>query len=64
MRSEVDETLRQQSERYAFRFTCEHCVHFDEARLSCAFGYPTEPHRALDLRVLRSLEFCKAFELG
>jgi hypothetical protein len=69
MRTAVDERLREESERFAFRFTCEHCAHW-EGDARCSLGYPSEPHRLIDLRSLvelgskRSIEFCKAFELA
>ena len=63
MRTRVDDALRAQSEQYAFRFTCEHCVHADEATGSCTLGYPSEPHRGVRLAERDDLEFCKYFEL-
>jgi hypothetical protein len=63
MRSQVDDELIFEAERYAFRFTCESCSHFDPERLACGEGYPTQPHRGVDLGRVGSLEFCKAFEL-
>ena len=63
MRSQVDDKLILEAERYAFRFTCEACTHFDPERLLCGEGFPTEPHQGIDLDRVKSLEFCKAFEL-
>lgn len=69
MRTVVDQRLCEESERFSFRFTCEHCAHWEnDAR--CSLGYPSEPHRLVELNRLielhgeRSIEFCKAFELG
>jgi len=62
MQSTVDDTLREESERFVFRFTCEHCVHYTGE--ACSLGYPVAPHREVDLRTRHSLEFCKSFELG
>jgi hypothetical protein len=42
-------TLRQQIDRFSFRFTCDDCAHFarrDDDDGVCAHGYPTEEHRA------------------
>jgi hypothetical protein len=64
MQSRVDDKLISESERYAFRYGCESCSHFDPERLTCGEGYPTQPHRGIDLGRIESLEFCKAFELG
>jgi hypothetical protein len=59
----VDERLRREAERFALRFSCEHCAHFDVARQRCANGYPTEAHRGVDLGSRTELVFCKEFEL-
>jgi hypothetical protein len=64
MRSQVDDKLIREAERYAFRFCCEACSHFDAERVMCGEGYPTQPHHRIDLNLVKSLEFCKAFELG
>lgn len=63
MQSNVDETLVNESERYRFRFTCEHCVHFADGERTCTLGYPVEPHHLVDLRSVKSVQFCKLFEL-
>lgn len=62
--SRVDERLRAEAERFALRFGCESCVHFDPERRLCGNGYPTAPHFGVDLARTESLEFCKEFELG
>ncbi len=31
--------------RFALRFCCEECGHFDGARARCAHGWPTDLHR-------------------
>lgn len=59
----VDERLRREAERFALRFCCEDCAHFAPERRACGNGYPTEPHRAVELRARTALEFCKEFEL-
>jgi hypothetical protein len=58
VRTRVDERLRDEAERFAFRFACEDCANFDGQR--CAHEYPPEPRRVLRLEVV----FCKEFELG
>jgi hypothetical protein len=63
VKTEVDAKLRDEAARYRLRFTCEHCAHFVPERIACAHGYPVRAHHALDLAELRSLEFCKEFEL-
>lgn len=63
MRTLVDQQLCEESERFAFRFTCEHCAHWgDETR--CSLGYPSEPHHLIALSSERTIEFCKSFELA
>ncbi len=62
MRTRVDLLLREEAARYALRFACEDCAHFDETRAACAHGYPPAPRRAeMGAEVL---SFCKEFELG
>ena len=64
MITHVDHRLRTEARRYALRFGCEACAAFDPERPSCAYGYPTEPHRAIELDDVVELAFCKAFELA
>jgi hypothetical protein len=53
-----------QRERYALRFTCEHCSLFDPDSGRCAHGFPTEDHRLARYEDVRaSLVFCKDFDL-
>lgn len=61
MKTRIDERLRTEAEKYRFRFTCEHCAHFDEARQSCAEGYPNDEHVDGSLRGDEVL-FCKLWE--
>ena len=69
MRTVIDAALRLEASTYRLRFTCEHCAHFDASRAACAEGYPSEPHRDVQLEApaegeaTGSLEFCKSFEL-
>jgi hypothetical protein len=58
----VDERLRAEAKRYRLQFTCEACAHFD-GNEACSHGYPTQPHRAINLAESSQLEFCKEFEL-
>ena len=65
MKIPQDERFREQRARFRLRFTCEHCVLFDDERERCAHGYPTAEHREAryaDPDAL--LVFCKHFELG
>jgi len=62
--SRVDERLRSEARRFRLLFTCEDCAHFAPETLACSHGFPTEPHRGIDLERASSLEFCKAFEVA
>ena len=63
MRTLIDPQLRDEARRFAFRFTCQDCVHFAAERRACANGYPTVAHLDVDLEAQQNLEFCKEFEL-
>lgn len=45
MRTRVDERLVAEAERFAFRFACDECVHFDADGARCSLGYPAAPRR-------------------
>lgn len=65
MKIPQDARFRQERERFALRFTCEHCALFDEQRERCAHGYPVTEHRAARYTDEAALVvFCKHFELG
>jgi hypothetical protein len=57
------ERFRIEAKVFHLRCTCDSCGAFDPDRVSCAYGYPTEPHRSLPLAEEREFIFCKAFEL-
>jgi hypothetical protein len=60
-----DALFRKQREQYRFRFTCEHCVLFEEDSGGCAHGFPTAQHReAVYEDENAPLVFCKHFELA
>jgi hypothetical protein len=61
--SRVDEQLRREVSEFSLKFTCERCLHFDEQQAACSHGYPTEPHRSVDLGSATELCFCKEFDL-
>ncbi len=70
MRTLVDGRLRDEAARFAFRFACDDCAHFDRARERCSLSYPAAPRRHA-LEIARpgaigdgSVELCKTFELG
>ncbi|HEX9295799.1 MAG TPA: hypothetical protein VF881_08185 [Polyangiaceae bacterium] len=63
MISRVDPQFVLEVERFALRCTCESCGAFDPEGENCAYGYPTEPHRRLELVQAEQFTFCKAFEL-
>ncbi len=61
----VDEQFRREIVKFNLRCTCEACGAFDAVEGSCAYGYPTEPHRRLPvIGEPPEFVFCKAFELA
>ncbi len=61
MKTVVDGRLESEAERYAFRFRCDDCCHFDGAR--CGDDWPTPEHR-LPLARGGVVVFCKQFEIA
>ncbi|HKQ67873.1 MAG TPA: hypothetical protein VJT73_00975 [Polyangiaceae bacterium] len=61
MITEIDGQFRREAKDFDLRCTCESCAAFDPEGRTCAYGYPTEPHRTLPL--VGQFVFCKAFEL-
>jgi hypothetical protein len=61
VRTRADDRLRAEAARFALRFACEDCAHFDDAKGACLHGYPPSPRRAELLR--DEIVFCKEFEL-
>ena len=61
MRTRVDLQLTDEAKKFALRFACEDCVHFDD-QLRCEHGYPAAPRQA-DLQ-LEEIVFCKDFEIA
>jgi len=56
-----------QAREYSFRFTCEHCAHFDERTGRCVHGFPDAPHRSARYEgpdKPRAILFCKDFDLA
>ena len=72
MKTRVDQRFQDEARAASLRFRCDDCAHFDPARSlvpgdsekGCAHGYPTGPHRPVDLAVGAVVVFCKEFELG
>ncbi len=64
MIQQVDDKLRREARRLRFLFTCNDCSAFDPKNLGCAYGFPTEPHRDVDLERAEEVIFCKTFELA
>ena len=65
MRTRVDDRLRLEAARYAFRFACDDCAHFDAVGDRCSLEYPAAPRRgALQSETDPEIELCKSFELG
>ena len=62
MRTRVDARLRGEAERFAFRFACEDCAHFERTGASCSLSYHAAPRQDALWHV--HLELCKAFELA
>jgi hypothetical protein len=62
MKTRVDARLREEAVRYALRFACEDCAHFDHASERCSLEYPASPRR--EALLAHELELCKEFELG
>ncbi|HEY8088022.1 MAG TPA: hypothetical protein VIF09_09255 [Polyangiaceae bacterium] len=62
MRTRVDDRLRDEARRFALRFACDDCAHFDPARARCSLGYPAAPRR--DALTRAEVELCKSFELA
>jgi hypothetical protein len=60
----VDERLRQEAERFSFRFGCEACMAFDPEKIRCAHGYPNQDHLGVDLSRVEQIVFCKEFEVA
>jgi len=57
----VDARLLDEALRFAFRFSCDDCAHFDDGRERCSLGYPAAPRR--QALAGPTLELCKAYEL-
>lgn len=59
-------TLRlvDESARFALKFSCPDCVHYDPRAAACGNGYPAEPHLEPALEDRSEVVFCKEFELG
>lgn len=64
MRQRALPSFQSERERFALRFTCEHCTYFRVEDGRCMHGYPNEEHRAERFgEGARELVFCKEFEL-
>lgn len=61
------DAFERQRVKYSFRFTCDHCAHYDEERRVCLHGFPNEMH-VLDLYLAdekpATILFCKDFDLA
>ena len=58
-----------EARRYALRFTCEHCGHFDAHAEACRHEWPTGEHRLARYQAPLGdppgeVVFCKEFELA
>jgi len=57
----------EQCRRYGFRFTCEHCAHFDDQSAECLHGFPNREHRLAHYSGEprpATILFCKDFDLA
>jgi hypothetical protein len=63
MRTPIDEQLLEETSRYALKYTCEACAHFNVVDGSCSLGYPNGGHRLVPLQLGKKLTFCKEFTL-
>jgi hypothetical protein len=66
MRTAIDARLREEARRFAFRFACDDCAHFDARAQRCSLGYPAAPRRgALEAQQAGAhVELCKEYELA
>ena len=69
MKTRVDGRLVAEAERFAFRFACDECVHFDTEGARCSLEYPAAPRRdaiavAAAANGSDGFELCKSFELA
>jgi len=62
VRTRVDSQLREEAEKFAFRFACDDCAHFEATTASCSLSFEAAPRR--DALRGTHLELCKAFELA
>ncbi len=59
----ADALFRRERAQHGLRMHCEDCVLFDDERVQCAHGYPTEAHRRpRDDQAETTITFCKDFE--
>jgi hypothetical protein len=65
MKTRVDLRFRAEATRYAFRFACDDCAHFDDSLARgprCSLGFAAAPR--LDALDAATFESCKTFELA
>lgn len=64
MITEVDARLREDIIKYAFKFSCEDCHHFEQRPSACSLGFDVAAHRLRVVEPGDQVVFCKAFELA
>jgi hypothetical protein len=71
MKTKVDRRLLEEARRFALRFACDDCAHFDPDRQRCSLLFEAAPRRdALAVRPDSEaddgplVELCKTFELA
>lgn len=64
MRVSLNARFYEERERYALKFTCEDCTHFDAPKSRCAHEYPNKMHlrAAFEPGAEVHAMFCKEFE--
>jgi hypothetical protein len=64
LKTRVDERLLREVAAFRLAFRCEACAAFDPDRTTCAYDFPTEPHRGPLAPDTEQVVFCKAFEVS
>jgi hypothetical protein len=67
VRTPVDRRLREEAARFAFRFACDDCAHFEARAERCSLGYPASPRREAlggSADAQEHVEMCKEYELA
>ncbi len=63
MKTPVTPVLREEARRFALRFACCECAHYDAVTDRCGQGWPTRVTRDA-IEKAAEVVFCKEFELA